>query len=640
MRGVIHTDDSAGACLRGLPPGSVDLHDGFWSERMAANVRGMRQLGQRLEAEGVVDNFRRLGGRNGADRPRRGLWFTDSDLYKWVEAAAWILATAPASADRAAIAEQLDLAIDAVVAAQASDGYLNTAFADDRYRDLTTSHELYCAGHLFQAAIAHRRVTGDERLLRCAIRCADHLVAEFGPQGRAEADAHPGVEMALVELARETGAERYLALARFLVDLVDHASLRELGGHAVRAQYYACALEDLAIATGDTGLTADADRLWASLVETRSYVTGGVGGRWLGESVGRAYELPAESAYAETCAAAACVMWAWRRLQRTGDPGAADRLELTLHNALLVGVSLDGAEWSYVNPLADAASTEQDPWQHDLAGFNLWFLPSRRHAFHPVTCCPPNLGRLLASLPGYLYGTGGDDAWVHLYAPSQAHVGPLHLTVRTALPWEGTVELGIDGVDAAGTIAGRDGETTLHLRIPGWCASASASVNGVPVGAPIRAGSYLPLRRRWRPGDRVEVELPIVAELLVAHPRVADARGAVAVRRGPFVYCAEEVDQPGVDVLTVGLRADLPITSEPRDDLLGGVVAVRATGCAPDDPALPLYHPIRHPIRRPIRRAVELVLVPYWAWANRALGAMTVWLRRDDRAEPDDRSDG
>jgi len=614
VSGVTRTDSSRAARLRSVPLGDVSMRPGFWADRMAANRRGITALLTRLEAEGVVDNFRRISGAVTAER--RGLWFTDSDLYKWIEGVAWSLATVVDPKLR----EGLDAVVEAVIAAQAPDGYLNTAFGDDRYADLTTSHELYCAGHLFQAAVAHHRVTGDGRLLACAIRLADHLDTTFGPSRREDVDAHPGIEMGLVELARETGDDRYLTLARWFLDRVDHAGLRELWGHAVRAQYYACGLADVVLETGDASLARDVARMWSSMVETRSYVTGGVGGRWLGESVGRRYELPNASAYAETCAGIGVVLWAWRMLQRDGRAEFADRLELALHNAALVGMAMAGDEWSYVNPLADAGDDEQDPWMHDLAGFNLFFLPARRHPFHPVTCCPPNVNRLLASLPGYLYGTSAEGLWVHLYAGSSVRAAGLGLTVTTDYPWSGQVDITLDEVEARVP-------RSLFLRIPGWCASPEVAVNDERLAAP-EPGAYLELHRDWKVADHIRLDLEMRPEALVAHPRVEATRGSVAIRRGPLVYCAEAVDHPGIDVLEVGLATEAPLVDEWRADLLGGVTVVRTRGSRRVTPFPGLYAPV--PISAEVE-PVDLTLIPYFAWANRELGAMTVWLATSDR---------
>lgn len=617
-RGLLHTAASAHASLVGTGVTEVSLAGGLWADRCAANrEHGIVALAERLEEHGVVDNFRRLV--DPARGSRRGLWYTDSDLYKWLEAASWSLATEP----DAALEHRIDQVIDAVVAAQAPDGYLNTAFDDEsRYTHLSASHELYCAGHLFQAALARHRVSGDDRLLDASRRLADHLVTTFGAAGRDETDGHPGVECALVELARETGDDRYLDLAWTLLRRVDESSWDALWGHAVRAQYFAAGLTDVALETDDARAVAGAAAMWTNLCDTKSYVTGGVGGRWLGESVGRAYELPNEGAYAETCAAVAAVLWAWRMLQREPSGAVADQLELALTNGALVGMSLTGDEWSYVNPLADHAEAERDPWMWDpISQALIPRLPARRHGWHETTCCPPNLGRLLAVLPGLLYGRSriGDDVWVHLYAASRARVGAITLEQRTDAPWGGTVELDVIEVDLPD-----DREWTLHLRIPGWSTHSRLSVNGAPGGPTPVAGTYAAVRRRWRPGDRVRLDLDLAPRLLEAHPRVAEARGRVAVARGPVVYCIEGVDHPGTELLETALDVDVPLVAEHRPDLLGGVTVLRGRGSVPAEASSGLYQPLRSDARR-ARRDIALTFVPYFAWANRGLASMTVW---------------
>ena len=635
-RGVTHTEASPHAHLHGVAVDAVQWHDGFWARRCAANRdRGIPALADRLEARGVVENFRRVAGT--ATGEREGLWFTDSDLYKWIEAAAWSLATDPDPA----LAARLDAIVDAVVAAQSADGYLSTAWdANTRYTFLSASHELYCAGHLFQAAVAHHRATGDRRLLDASARFAEHLAATFeGPDGLTETDGHPEIELALVELAaRPATTTCSRSRARSSTGSTPHSSTRS-GGTPCAAQYFACGLVDAFLETGDAALWETAQRLWASLVHAKSYVTGGVGGRWLGESVGRDYELPNESAYAETCGAVASVFWAWRMLQHDGDAAYTDQLERALYNGALTGMSLAGDEWSYVNPLTDAARPEHDPWMWDAISTTLIpRLPSRREPWHPVTCCPSNVTRLLASLPGYVYGCSTDDVtgepgvWIHLYAASHAVVGPVTVEQRTDYPWRGDVEVEVVAIEPGAPMT-----FTLYLRIPGWCdlpgdaggATPAVTVDGDAIGETPVPGSYVAITREWSAGDVVHVDLPMPARLVESHPRVAENRGRVAVTRGPLVYCLEAVDHPGVDVLDVALRTDRPITGEHRPDLLDAVTVLHATGLAPGlatagpgDAAL--YRPLGTDARR-ARTEVDLTFVPYFAWANRDLGAMTVW---------------
>lgn len=369
-----------------------------------------------------------------------------------------------------------------VRAAQEPDGYLDTYYAGERvslrWSDLPTTHEMYCAGHLIQAAVAHQRATGTSELLEVAVGVAGNIERLFGPGRRPGADGHPGIEMALVELARRSGQRRWLELARWFVDQhgqvpptisgkpyhQDHARLvdqREPVGHAVRGLYLYSAVADL---VAETGVRADLqalEALWERLHGRRVYLTGGVGARWDDEAFGDDYELPNRRAHAETCAAVAHVFWAWRMLQLDGDGRYRDALETALFNAVLVGVSLTGDEFFYQNPLADRGGHRRAPWFR-------------------VACCPPNLARLLASLPAHLYSTGDDGLWVHLYAEGEVTTElpggeTVRIAQRTAYPWDGEVAIEVDPE--------RPSEFALRLPVPAWAPGPpSVEVNGQAVG--------------------------------------------------------------------------------------------------------------------------------------------------------------
>ncbi|MGH2604392.1 MAG: glycoside hydrolase family 127 protein, partial [Dehalococcoidia bacterium] len=370
-----------------------------------------------LEATGRIDNFRRAAGQQ--DGPFQGLYFNDSDVYKWLEAASWSLATDPDPE----LERLVDETIAAVAAAQQPDGYLDTYYilGDEagRWTELVRTHELYCAGHLFQAAVAHHRATGKCSLLDVARRFADYICDVLGPAEdgkRPGTDGHEEIELAMVELARETGERRYLEQARYFLDArgyglaggdeyhQDHKPFRELDamvGHAVRAVYLNAGAADIYAETGEPALLAALERLWRNMTTRRIYVSGGIGSRYEGEAFGRDFELPNARAYTETCAAIGSVMWAWRMLLLTGEARFADLMEQTLYNAVLPGVSLDGQFYYYQNPLEDDGHHRRQPWFH-------------------CACCPPNVARLLSSLPGYVYTVTDDEVWVHLYAEGAA----------------------------------------------------------------------------------------------------------------------------------------------------------------------------------------------------------------------------
>lgn len=622
---VLDTTRSPHARLRPIPVGAVRLEGGFWQPRRAANAAaGIPEQFATLKARGALDNFHRLA--RGIAVDQSDFVFRDSDLYKWMEAAAWALLDPDASVET--IRAQLDEAIDALLPAQGADGYLNSYFGHDptaRFRNIAVDHELYCAGHLIQAAIAHHRVTGERRLLDAAIRFADYLTTVFGPRLRQEAPGHPEIELGLVELYRTTGEQRYLDLAGFFLERSGTRDAAQFEGHAVRAAYCASGATDYFLETGDPRWRASLERQWQDMTRTKLYVTGGIGGRYRGESVGSAYELPNQRAYAETCAALATIFWNWRLTQIAGEARFADELERTLYNGALAGVSLDGTRYFYVNPLADHGRSEGDPWYP-------WArrAPYQRQTDYACNCCPPNVERFLASLPGYFASTSDDGVWLHLYDAGRitwrlADGAPFTLAIQTRYPWEGTVTLAVEELE-------RPAEFTLYLRVPAWAPAAQAAINGAPVESAPQPGSYLALRRTWRPGDTVTLTLDMPVTLLEADPRIPETRSSVAVQRGPVVYCAEGVDHNGADVRFVRLDARVPLSPRHELDLLSGVTVLEGAGwaLADESPLDALYAPRRQ--RAPLDRSpIGLRLVPYYAWANRDAASMAVWLMLDEQ---------
>lgn len=615
---VVDTAKSPHARLRLLPVGEARIEGGFWARWLdVLRKNTIPSQCRLLEETGRIDNFRYAAGKL---RESKGLRFLapDSDVYKWLEAASWCLAYEPDPK----IEELVNSVVPEIAAAQDEDGYLYTLFAfrkAERWRNLRDMHELYCAGHLFQAAVAHHRATGREDLLEVAVKLADHIASVFGPGRREGASGHPEIEMALVELYRETGERKYLELAEFLLDCrgkglaggdvhhIDHRPFRELTeieGHAVRALYLNCGATDIFMETGEEALRRTLERLWHNFAERRMFVTGGAGARYAWEEFGADYELPITRAYAETCAAVANVMWNLRMLLATGEARFADVLELALYNGALSGISLDGTSYFYQNPLADRGG-------------------HRRQRWFGCACCPPNIARLLSYVPGMLYATSKEGLWAILYARSRARVAldngvVVEVEQRTDYPWNGEVELTLKPES--------EGEFSLFLRIPGWCKGAEVSVNGRGVEAEPRPGAFFEIRRLWRKGDEVTLRLPMRPELVVAHPRALTLKGSAAIRRGPIVYCLEGVDNSGFDVWDLYVRPDVELRAEFRPDLLGGVAVVRGEGLVPDMSRWEdkLYLPASEAPRP--ARAVEFTAVPYFAWANRQPCPMTVWL--------------
>jgi len=403
---VVDTTNSPHARLRPVPLDAVSLNDAFWAPRLKINREvTLPSQYKQCEDTGRLDNFRRAAGTK--DVPFQGIYFNDSDVYKWLEAVSWSLATHP---DKG-LAKLLQTAADAIEAAQQDDGYLDTYYmferANERWSNLKDMHELYCAGHFIQGAVAHYRATGSSQMLDVATKLADLIGSVFAPDKKVQTDGHPEIEMALVELARATGEDKYLKQAEFHVGvrgqgsigggvyLQDHVPFRELHeviGHAVRAIYLSAGATDLFLETGEAAVNTALAHQWDNMTQRRMHVSGGLGARYEGEAFGIDYELPNARAYTETCAAIASVMWNWRMLQHHGEARFADVMELALYNGVLSGLSLDGQSYFYQNPLADDGTHRRQEW-------------------FGCACCPPNIARLLASLTGYFYSVDNDSVY-------------------------------------------------------------------------------------------------------------------------------------------------------------------------------------------------------------------------------------
>ncbi|UQU62996.1 glycoside hydrolase family 127 protein [Couchioplanes caeruleus] len=605
MTGPLVPTPDASCRLR--PVTTARLDGGLLAERQRVNGEAAVPSGhERLRAAGNLDNLRIAAGEAAGEL--RGPVFMDSDVYKWLEAAAWEYARAP----RPALLEAQRAVTAVVAAAQRADGYLNS-MVRERYRDLPWSHEHYCAGHLMQAAVAQSRATGDKALLEVAVRFADHLVATFGPGRTEDVDGHPVVEMGLVELYRETGRAGYLELARWFVQARGHGLIEKHGheptyfsdrvpvrdqrtveGHAVRAVYLTAGAADVALETGDDALLQALRRQFAHMLATKTYLTGGLGSRWEGESFGDPYELPPDRAYAETCAAVGGIQWAWRMLLATGDAAYADAAERMLLNGFLAGVSLTGTEYFYVNPLQLRAGAHSDENRSPAHGRRGWF---------NCACCPPNVMRTVASLGAYLATTDADGIQIQMYAPSTIEADGVRLAVETGYPWDGLIRVRV--------LESPQREWTLSMRVPPWARGA------VLQGDDAEPGGYAHVRRTWQAGDVVELRLPMTVRVTTADERVDAVRGCVALERGPLVYA---VEHPSADDLTFEAVA----SAEFRPELLGGVTVIGLTARIGEHRERPWPYAADRPAWSGERAEVEAV--PYFAWANRGTGPMRVWL--------------
>ena len=557
--------------------------------------------------------------------------FWDSDIGKWVEAAAYALS----HRRDAGIEAQIESIVDDLEKAQAPDGYLNCWYLErepeNRWTNLRDNHELYNAGHLLEGAVAYLRATGRDRMLRVMERYIDHIATVFGrgPGQKRGYCGHPEIELALVKAYHATGARKYLDLAAYFVDergaspnyfdveaqarneppgkfhqgtheySQSHLPVREqtkVVGHAVRAMYLYSAMADLAAELGDDSLRRTCEVLWQDVTRTRMYVTGGFGPSARNEGFTQDYDLPNDTAYAETCASVAMVFWAARMLNLDLDGQYADLLELALYNNALAGLSKDGETYFYDNKLESDGT-------------------HRRWEWHPCPCCTMNVARLVASVGGYVFGVAGDEIALHLYGGAETTLAVAGTSVRVAeqslYPWDGAIRVAVE--------PDRPAEFTLSLRIPSWCQGATLAINGAPVTVTPERG-YARLRRVWQAGDVVTLDLPMRAERLYAHPDVKADVGRVALRRGPLVYCLEGQDQPA-PLDRIRLPRGGVLASRFRSDLLGGVAVIEASGLAAQTvDALYRTEPVPE-------QPVPLMAVPYYIWCNRGPNPMQVWIR-------------
>src|SRR5580693_4373498 len=628
-QGIENLAKSPHAKLRDIPVRAVTITGGFWGPRREINVtRSIPTMHDLLEANGRMNNFRRVVGKS--DAAQSGPVFSDSDVYKWTEAVGFVLQ----SGDRPAFRATADKIIDEVIAIQEPSGYLNTYYQDDRKslrmlpQSQSTGHELYNIGHMLQGAIAYYRATGDRRLLDAGIRFVnDFLIPNYGPAPKKPiVSGHPEIEMGLIELYRITGDKRQLDLAGYIlggdkrIELPERRTIymfsgtpftarTKMEGHAVRAMYACCGATDYYMETGDATYLQTLNNLWNDMTNTKMYVTGGVGSRSDGEAFGDAYELPNFRAYGESCAAIGNMMWNWRMLAVTGEAKFTDVIERALYNGINSGMSLDGTMYCYRNPLAFDPSTGdkiRNPW-------------------YDVTCCPPNLERTFGSLPGYFYSTSADGVYVHFYDNSELdwHLENgtgLKVTQKTNYPWDGNVEITVTPAQAS--------DFTFYVRIPGWADQAQVIVSGKALSG-VTPGTYLPIRRRWSPGDVVQMKIDVVPQVIEANPRVADDTGRVAIQRGPLIYCLEEIDQPsGISLSDVavnpGRNPAEQFQTEFTGDLLGGMVVLHHTGAVYERGASEKTLYSRYG-REAKTRKVPLTFIPYYAWANRQASSMQVW---------------
>jgi len=648
-KAVVDTSASPNVRFRPIELDAANWVGGFWGERWELNRRvtvpTMKQVMELPTNSATFHNLRVAAGEI------QGKFFGnnwgDGDCYKWIEAAASVFGlTRDPELDR-----QMDEIIAVIAKAQAPDGYISTQIQltdKGRWTNLN-HHELYNMGHLMTAACVHYRMTGKPNFLTVARKVADYLITVFEPRPKELAHFcfNPSNIMGAAELYRTTGEKKYLRLAETFVTMrgsqpggsdqqqarVPLRKEQEAVGHAVTAAYLWCGAADVYAETGEPALLKALEGLWNDVTSRKMYITGGTAVLHHGESqreklklkpdsvheaFGAPYQLPNRTAYNETCANIANAMWNWRMLLLTGEAKYADVMERVFCNSMLSAIGLEGKDYFYSNPLRRCGENVPLLSSDSRARWPNTTPESSNHCF----CCPPSIARTIAQLHTYAYGLSADTVWIHLFGSSQLDTqlpdgAPIKLSQRTDYPWDGKITIRLEKTPTA--------ETALRLRIPGWVSGASIKINGQRLTQELSPGSYGELRRRWSPGDTVELDLPMPVVLMESHPLVEENRNHVAVVRGPLVYCLESKDLPeGVALENVRLARDARWTVRHEANLLHGltVLETNAQVASQAKDANALYRQLPE-IKA---ESISLRLIPYYAWCNRGVSEMSVWL--------------
>jgi DUF1680 family protein len=630
--------------VRPVPFTDVRFQDNFWLPRMETNrtVTIPYAFEQSTET-GRIKNFEIAAG-----MAEGGFCttypFDDSDVYKIIEGASYSLKVHPDPE----LDTYLDDLIAKIGAAQEEDGYLYTARSifpeppkvlwvdtEERWANMYLGHELYNAGHMYEAAVAHYQATGKRNFLDIALKNADLIDSVFGPGKKIGVPGHQEIEIGLVKLYRITGKKKYLDLAKFFLDERGHDDNRKLFGeysqdhmpviqqiepvgHAVRAAYMYSGMTDVAALTGDAEYQKALDTLWNNVTGKKMYITGGIGSHSGGESFGGDYDLPNATAYCETCAAIANAFWNHRMFLLSGDAKYLDVLERVLYNGIISGIGLSGDAFFYPNPLTSYGQHQRSPW-------------------FTCACCPSNVTRFVPSVPGYVYATQGRDMFINLFVQNEARIQTdsqiIHIKQKTDYPWDGNVTIAVDPE--------KPGSFAISVRIPGWARNqpvpsdlyfyldtvdhgALVQVNGEPLDLPVENG-FVRIDRRWQKGDTITIDFLMPIRRVLSHEKVEENSGRVALERGPLVYCAEWVDNGG-SVSNILLEDDVALEPRFSENLIRGVVGICGMTTALKFDA---------DGKTPKRVDHEFTAIPYYAWAHRGQGEMMVWLARDEsKAKP------
>ncbi|HRS06343.1 MAG TPA: glycoside hydrolase family 127 protein [Candidatus Ratteibacteria bacterium] len=573
---------------------------GFFDRYLCTNRSvSIPSLYRQFEKHGTIDNFRIVAGLKDGEINRR--LATDSDFYKWMEAISW---------DQQNYYDEkrdkfLDKLISLVDQAQEPSGYINTFYSGDyrkfRFKNLEKSHELYCGGHLIQAAIAHYRSTGKGNFINIAIKWADYIYKRFAGNKIQKNDGHPEVEMALIELYRATGNNRYIHLAEFLMSLPyvhngnkSFLQMDEVNGHAVRMMYLLSGASDYYIETGDERYLDKIRLLWNDLLKGKYYITGGVGSRYFSEAFGYQYELPNLNAYCESCASIALMMWLFRMFLIEPDARCFDLFETVLYNSFLSSISLNGEKYFYVNPLASKGGHERKQWYQTM-------------------CCPPNIQRFFSSLPGYFYAAKDNEIWVNLYDRNNASIdlgeNTVNLSIDTDYPWNGNIVIQVN--------QNKNMPVCLHMRIPSWS-------NGSIVE--IQNRKFYPLAATYftcsvSGNSKIKIHFNMKSRFYTASPKVESDRNCVVIKRGPIVYCMEGTDNQ-FDIFNFYIYNQALREKRKNWENSGNFIEISGRGLLEEDKHMP-YYEIEE--REFLSRMIKFTAIPYFLWANRTISEMNIW---------------
>lgn len=646
-KALVNTSSSPYSRLSSIGMGDMHWTNGFWAERSKVCRDSMvPHLWRTYTSKDICYSFQNFRIAAGLDTGRfRGPSFHDGDFYKTLEAVAALYA----STKDPKLDAMMDEAIAVIGKAQKEDGYIYTKSIIEQRKtgqtkmfDDKLSFEAYNFGHLMTAACVHHRATGKASLLNIAKKAADFLIGFYNtatPEQARNAIC-PSHYMGITELYRETKEEKYIELVKKLIDIrgktndgtddnSDRTPFRDMQrvvGHAVRANYLFAGVADLYAETGDETLLPALNRMWDNVINHKMYVTGGCGALYDGVSVdgtsykpdtvqkihqayGKDYQLPNLSAHNETCANIGNVLWNWRMFQLTGDAKYMDIVELELYNAVLSGISLNGNDFFYTNPLA---ASNKYPYDLRWEGGRIPYIKLSN-------CCPPNVIRTIAEVNNYAYSLSQEGMWINLYGGNElstvvAGGSTIALKQTTNYPWAGRITIVLTKAPAD--------EFGLHFRIPGWSKNAKLLLNGKPVSVKVVAGEYAEIKRQWHNNDKIELELPMQPVLLESNPLVEETRGQVAVKRGPVVYCVESNDLKDANVFDVAIPASIQLSAKQMKIGSANMIALEGSAVSiNNDWGNQLYKEVA-----PLKKNVQIRLIPYYAWANRGHSEMTVWM--------------